>query len=148
MWSLHTRALAAGCLLLVLAGCSAEEKPFRKVVVPVKGRITVDGMAPSTPIKIDCHNTGAADKEHPSASSGLTGDNGEFALSTYETGDGVPEGEYALTYFWGQFNLVSMSYGGKDQLKRKYLKPDDSITKFTAKDGSPIDLGEIKLTTK
>ncbi len=136
------------CLAIALSGCAEEQKPFRKAVVPVKGRITVDGKPPSSPIKIDCHATGPADAQHPTSSACITAPDGSFALSTYEDGDGVPEGDYALTFFWGDFNLVSMNYGGKDKLNRRYAKPADSPTKFTAKDGAPVDLGEIALTTK
>lgn len=136
------------CLALFFAGCSEEQKPFQKVVVPVKGTITVDGKTPTSPIKIDVHYQGAPDLEHPTASSGLSADGGAFTLSTYATGDGVPVGEYALTYFWGDFNLVSMRYGGKDKLNKRYSKPEDSVTKFKAEEGKPIDLGVVDLKTK
>jgi hypothetical protein len=136
------------CVALLSAGCREEVKTFRKVVVPVKGRITVDGKSPSSPVKIDCHFLGTPDMEHPTASSSVTVADGVFELSTYEGGDGVPVGEYALTYFWGDFNLISMSYGGKDRLNKRYSKPADSITKFTAEEGKPIDLGVIDLKTK
>jgi len=136
------------CILLLSTGCREEQKSFRKVVVPVKGTITVDGKAPTSPIKIDVHLLGAADLEHPTASSGLSDDKGAFVLSTYDTGDGVPVGEYALTYFWGDFNMVSMRYGGKDKLNKRYSKPEDAVTKFKAEEGKPIDLGVVDLKTK
>lgn len=142
------RLCIAACVLGALPGCAKKAAPFRKAVIPVKGRITVDGKAPATPIKIECQNTGTLDNVHPTVSWCMTGDNGSFALSTYENGDGVPEGEYALTFLWGEMNLVSMSYGGKDKLNKKYTKPADSPAKFTAKEGTPVDLGEIALTTK
>lgn len=142
------RVGAVACAVWMLSGCSKTPQPYRKVVVPVKGRVTVDGRPPSSPVKIDCHNTGKLDNEHPTVTGCVTGENGVFALSTYVTGDGVPVGDYALTYVWGDFNLISMSYGGKDKLNKRYSKPDDSITKFNAKEGAAIDLGEIALTTK
>jgi hypothetical protein len=148
MCSLSRRLCVVACVAALLAGCGKKDEPFRKVVVPVKGRVTVDGKAPTSPIKIDCHNTGTLDNVHPTVSWCTTGEDGSFALSTYVTGDGVPEGDYALTYFWGEMNLVSMNYGGKDKLKNKYLKPADSPTKFSAKEGKPVDLGEVALTTK
>lgn len=108
----------------------------------------VDGKVPSSPIKVDCHNRGPLDNEHPTVSWAMTGDGGTFAISTYESGDGAPPGEYALTFHWGEMNLISMNYGGKDRLKNKYSKPEDSVVKFTVKEGSPVDLGEISLSTK
>jgi hypothetical protein len=143
------RACLAACIIAGLAsGCSKRDEPFRKVVVPVTGRVTVDGKAPATPIKIECHNTGTPDMEHPTVSWCMTGDGGTFSLSTYEAGDGVPAGDYALTFLWGEMNLVTMNYGGKDKLNRKYSKPEDSVEKFTEKEGEPVDLGEIALKTK
>jgi hypothetical protein len=136
------------CVAVVSTGCREEQKSFQKVVVQVKGTITVDGKPPTSPIKIDVHPVGPADTEHPTMSSGLSGDGGAFELSTYDSGDGVPVGEYALTYFWGDFNLVSMRYGGKDKLNKRYAKPENSVTKFKAEEGKPVDLGTIELTTK
>lgn len=149
MRSLAWRTSIAACVIVGLSsGCAKKDEPFRKVVIPVKGRVTVDGRPPSTSIKIDCHNTGALDMEHPTVSWCMTGDDGVFSVSTYVAGDGVPAGDYALTFLWGEMNLVSMNYGGKDKLNKMYSKPEDSVAKFTAKEGSPVDLGEIVLKTK
>ncbi|TXT37809.1 MAG: Uncharacterized protein FD138_560, partial [Planctomycetota bacterium] len=58
------------------------------------------------------------------------------------------EGDYALTFLWGEFNVISRSYGGPDKLKDRYKSPQESKVKFTAKKGTPLDLGKIELTTK
>ena len=41
-----------------------------------------------------------------------------------------------------------MNYGGKDKLNKRYSKAADSVSKFKAEDGKPIDLGIVELKTK
>ncbi|QDU40357.1 hypothetical protein Mal4_47130 [Maioricimonas rarisocia] len=141
-----------GLFLLVLCLCCAgcgEEGPYRKVTVPVTGQLLVDGKPPGTPVQITCHSLTGIDQEHPTFSKTVSGENGTFAISTYESGDGVPAGEYAVTFEWKTLNLVSMGYSGPDKLKGKYNDPDTSDVKFTiTEDSEPIDLGTIELTTE
>ena len=72
--------------------------------------------------------------------------NTKFQISTYETGDGVPEGEYRLTFQAGQMNLVSRSYTG-DLLNGRYSDPQKSEFTLTVAGTDPIDLGTIDLKT-
>jgi hypothetical protein len=88
------------------------------------------------------------DTENPTLSWCLTQSDGSFSLNTYEAGDGVPAGRYALTFFWGKWNAISNSYGGKDQLKDRYSKPEKSPTQFEVDGSAPVDLGTIELSTK
>lgn len=135
--------------LFLLTPSCAKEQAFRKQTVPVTGRVTVDGQAPSSPVQIRCFNLHGMDQEHPTVSSTVTRDGGQFSISTYESGDGVPEGEYAVTFEWKQLNLVSMSYGGEDALKGRYSDPQTSEVRFTITPGTkPLDLGTIELTTQ
>ncbi|GAB5440577.1 MAG: hypothetical protein Fues2KO_09260 [Fuerstiella sp.] len=143
-----------GCVLLltgmvVASGCS-EEKPFRKETSKVTGQVLVDGVpVPATePLKIDCHNVAGIDQKHPTVSSALTGVDGKFEISTYETGDGLPAGDYVLTFMWGKMNLIAGSYGGPDKLKDRYSDPEKSEVKLTVKAGEPVELGKIELSTK
>ena len=47
----------------------------------------------------------------------LTDQDRVFSVNTYESGDGAPEGDYTVTFMWGQYNLACGSYGGPDKLK-------------------------------
>ena len=78
----------------------------------------------------------------------MTDVEGKFAISTYQSGDGLPEGEYALTFMWGQLNLISKSYGGPDKLNGRYLNAQTSEHRVTVEAGDPIDLGRIELSTR
>lgn len=85
---------------------------------------------------------------HPTISSALTGEDGKFEISTYKSGDGVPEGEYVLTFMWGKMNLMSASYGGEDQLGGVHSDPKTSEVKTYVAVGVPIDDGKLELVTK
>ncbi len=135
--------------IVVSVGCSQPQHSYhKKETVPVSGYVTVDGTVPDSPITVKFHPVGGIDQEHPTISQTLTGDNGQFAVSTYEEGDGVPPGEYVVTFFWGKFNAMSMSFAGPDQLKNRYATPEKSPIKVTVASGKPVDMGEVPLTTK
>lgn len=149
MTSRYCVLLSLVLVLPILAGCGKKEQPFRKDTTGVVGQVIVDGEpVPATkPLKVDCHNVAGFDQQHPTVSSCLTGEDGKFQISTYETGDGVPEGDYVLTFMWGRMDLIGGSYTGPDQLNGKYTEPEKSEIKFTVTKGKPVDLGRIELST-
>ena len=140
------------CFLMLtaicLSSCGDGIDRGSKVVFPVTGTITVDGKSPGSALQIAVHEKGGIDKEDPSVSTGVAQPDGTFALSTYVTGDGVPKGEYTLTFTWKEFNLMSATYSGEDKLNDRYSDPDTSEVKFTVDGAGPVDLGTIALTTK
>lgn len=133
---------------ICLSSCGDGIDRGSKPVFPVTGKVLVDGEAPGAVIQIAVHEQGGVDEEDPSVSSGHTETDGTFALNTYVAGDGVPEGEYTLTFTWKTFNAISMSYAGKDKLNGRYDDPETSDIKFTVDGSGPVDLGTIELTTK
>ncbi|MFV1966544.1 MAG: hypothetical protein ACC628_14055 [Pirellulaceae bacterium] len=135
--------LAAFCLLLCSCG---EEGPPRKETYPVTGEVYVDGK-PVVQLAVRCINVTGIDKADPTFSSAFTDEEGKFEISTYEQSDGVPEGEYILTFEWGQWGL-SGSYGGPDKLKNRYKDPKKSAFHVTVESGKPADVGRIDLSTK
>ncbi len=137
-------------LLLIAFGhlcCACSKKqPDRKETFPVSGEVYVDGK-PGGTIKVDLHDVKGVDTKQPTYSSAFTDDNGKFVVSTYEQGDGAPEGEYAVTFVWGQLNLMSMQYGGPDKLKGKYSDPAKSQFRVTVKKGQTANIGRVDLKT-
>lgn len=130
--------------LSMCSGCGSSG-PARIETFPVKGKITVDGQ-PVENLAIFCNRLSEADAENPTESQCFTEKDGSFLIGTYESKDGVPEGEYALTFRLGEWNAFSRGYEG-DKLNGRYTDPKESVAKFTVKKGQPTDLGEIKLTT-
>ncbi len=143
--SMMRLGLAVMCCL-VLCSCG-DKDPSRKDTYPVTGTVKVDAQ-PGANLAVKCVSVNGLDKENPTVSSAFTNEEGEFEISTYESSDGVPAGEYVLTFMWGSWNPVSGSYGGPDKLNGRYDDPKESTFKVTVKDGEPTDLGEIELTTK
>lgn len=136
--------VAMVCLLLCSCG---KEEQFRKETYPVSGQVQVDGQAAAN-LAVKCIDVNGLDKENPTISSAFTDEGGKFEISTYKSSDGVPAGEYVLTFVWGEWNLISGSYGGPDKLNGRYTDAKTSEIKFTVKEGEPTDLGTIPLTTK
>jgi hypothetical protein len=135
--------LAAATVFCV--GCG-ESGPDRVPTYPVIGKVLVDGE-PVENLAIRCTRLSEADKENPTESQCFTAADGSFTIGTYESKDGVPEGEYALTFQWGEWNLFSHSYSG-DKLNGRYSDTAKSEKKFEVIPGEPTDLGTIELTTK
>lgn len=131
--------------IALTVGCNSE--PDRKKTYPVSGVVLVDGQ-PAANLAIRANPAAGIDQQDPTISSAFTDNEGKFAFSTFETGDGIPEGEYQLTFEWGEMNMFSMQYGGPDKLKGRYKDPSKST--FTIKVGpdGPEDVGSFELTTK
>ena len=139
-----------GITLWLVTGCSGYEppKPDKKVeTTVVSGVVLVDGK-PAAQLAVKCYPIGGAKQEGIPSATAFTDKDGKFKLGTYESGDGVPPGKYKLTFFWGQRNLISGRYEGPDKLKGRYANPKKSKFEITVEPGKPLDLGEIKLTTK
>jgi len=130
----------------VLSACGESDKPFHKATFPVTGQIYVDGRPATSPIAVRCVNVGEVDKEHPTSSATYSDTDGKFEIATYEKGDGVPVGEYVLTFQWGEMNIMSRTYSG-DKFKGRYRDPKKSKVRFKVEEGKPTDLGRIDLTT-
>jgi hypothetical protein len=134
--------------LVPFIGCSGSAAPHRKKVVPVSGVVVVDGAPPDKPIRVECHDEKGLDSQHPTITKCESGEGGKFALSTYQSGDGVPAGNYTVTFTWGEMNPISMQYSG-DKFKGRYSDPKKSEVKFTvAESDKAVDLGRIELKTK
>jgi len=148
--TLITRRLTLALLcFLAGSGCGAEKHKYdAKATFPVKGKVLVDGQ-PASLVTVTCVPVKPADQSIPNAT-GLTDKDGKFALGTYKAGDGVPEGDYVLTFTWAAlstFKHTSAAANEGDKLNGRYTDAKTSETKFTVKKGPPTDLGEIKLTT-
>jgi len=134
--------------LLLTSVCSCgRQDTSRKPTYPVTGEVYVDG-SPAANLAVRCISVSGLDKENPTFSSAFTDEQGRFSISTYEQADGVPEGEYVLTFEWGQWDLISGQYGGPDKLKGRYKDPATSKIRFKVEAGKPTNLGRIELTTK
>jgi hypothetical protein len=135
----------AGLMTWTCIGCDSRN-PNWKETIPVAGQVFVDGQ-PAEGVTVTFHPVGGMDTAQPTISSSMTNAEGNFAASTYEPGDGVPAGEYQITFTWGTLNKISMTFDG-DKFKGRYKDPEKSQFKVTVESGSPVDLGRIDLQVK
>lgn len=138
------RLLALAALCLAFSSCGEEQS--RKETFPVTGEVYVDGQ-PAADLAVRCIDVKGLDKEQPTTSSAFTDEKGRFEISTYEQADGVPAGEYVLTFQWGQRSTMTRAYSG-DKLKGRYADAKTSEHRFTVEQGKPTELDRIELTTK
>jgi len=134
-------------VVFFFVSCGKKDQPFRKLTVPVTGQIFVDGQLPSPPLTVFCVSTGEVDEDHPTMSAATTDEQGRFSMSTYVTGDGVPVGEYTLTFSWSSRNEVVSQYPGSVKSRKRPKSLKKLAVKFKVSEGQPVDLGHIELTT-
>jgi hypothetical protein len=134
--------------IIAIVGCGGSTGPQggpRVTTVAVTGVVKVDG-APAPFLRVVAVPVGGVGAV-PMESAALTDANGAFGLSTYESGDGVPPGQYQLTFVWGQINLMNSQYSG-DKFNGKYADPAKSEHNLTVTDSDePHDLGVIELSS-
>ena len=131
-------ALLAG----LVAGCGRSDLPEHAVpVFKVGGALTHKG-APMGKAVITFHPTSPAPvsgKTKPPVVTATADDQGKYALSTYYTGDGAPEGQYTVTIYWpGERNTKVVTPGmegdqplAPDRLKMAHADAKTSKLKAT-----------------
>jgi hypothetical protein len=147
MSQIAKRLLAALGICLLAASCGPKLPGNVKPTFPVKGELLVDGKAVAD-VAIACENVQGVDTTNPTMSSARTAADGKFAFSTYKEGDGLPEGEYVLTFTWREYSNVKHNFVGPDKLKGRYKDPKESKVRVKVEKGKPADLGRIELTTR
>lgn len=70
-------------------------------------------------------------------------DLGDFSLSTYVDGDGIPIGEYVLEFTW----LEQRFSGEVDRLDGEYSNPEKPHIQIKVEQGKDQDLGNVELRT-
>jgi hypothetical protein len=92
--SKHVRVwflVTAGGMCTLAAGCSGSKQT---PVYPVRGQVLLNGKPLSQAIVTFHHQGSGPDAPAPSAQ---TDSEGRYTLTSYQNGDGAPEGEYAVS---------------------------------------------------
>jgi hypothetical protein len=136
-------ALAAfATLTLAALGCGGEVEAERVPVYPVEGAITFRGQ-PMPGAFIVLHPKTPNEKA-PAPRAEVTKE-GALRVSTYNAGDGAPEGEYVLTIQWNKLVKNGADVvAGPNVVPLKYSRPETSgiVVKVAA---GPNSLQPIKL---
>ena len=142
------RCFICTLVVFVVGGCgpTGPQGGPRVETVHITGTVMVDA-APAGFLQVAAVPKGGVGAV-PMNSTALTAGDGSFSLSTYESGDGVPPGEYALTFTWGAMNLMNGQYSG-DKLNGKYADATTSAFPLSVTaSGEPQDLGTIELSSQ
>jgi hypothetical protein len=135
------RTRIPGCLLLAAAlgasGCGSG--PNLKPVYPVDGSLFVRGK-PAAGAVLTFHPL-PLETGRPTAlrSRGTVSEDGSFRLTTYNTDDGGPEGEYVVTVYWPGKRSAAAAESGEsadlppDQLGFRFMDPSASTIKVQIK---------------
>ena len=117
--------------LCFICSCSKEDEGDRKETFPVTGQVVVDG-SPAEGVSVTCQAVSGIDKQNPTVSGATTDKEGNFAISTYKAGGGVPNGDYVLTFFLRTRNAFTREFG-PDKLHHRYKDPKTSTFKFLSR---------------
>ena len=104
-------------MLLAICGCGNNEHTLqRRVVYPASGSITAAGR-PLPNASVVLHPVTSPDSDTPFfLPRGTTDEEGKFAISTYEKGDGAPPGTYEVTFSWQGPRREELSEDEQDDL--------------------------------
>lgn len=145
-----SRTRAAFGLLLVasfpaLSSCTPQDG--RVPVFPVRGILLVGGE-PAEGAIIAFHPTSSSEAKTTNPNGRVQAD-GTFELTTYESGDGAPAGEYVATIFWPEPPQSPIDHPamGPDRLKNRYADPSTSSIRVSVSEGENL-LEPIRLDAK
>ena len=128
--------------VLVLPSCGKR----RKTCYPVRGTVLVNGK-PAKDLVI-VFNPKDESGEERLAPTGQTDAAGGFRLSTYDTDDGAPAGDYVVTFTWREASgLLKNQFDGPDRLKGRYNDPKKAEFPVTVEKGA-AELPPFKLEVK
>jgi hypothetical protein len=136
-------AAATAAALLLLASCGGD-RDLRKTY-PVTGTVTVDGKPAPAGVLVSLHPQFTETDRLPIHPKGATDDAGRFKITTYNTDDGAPEGEYVVTVEWLQRLGPMSSHFGNDLFAGAFAKPEENkgkpeFTVTVTREGGAIDL--------
>jgi hypothetical protein len=120
----------------MLSGCQKREA--RVPVVPVKGKVAAfKGEVPAGAYVALWRLDGQGPENV--APSATVGPDGSFAIGSYDTGDGAPPGDYAVTVTW--FKVVDAG-PGPNVLPAKFANAHSTPLKVTV--SGPTDIPPIE----
>lgn len=121
-------------------GCGAAEEP-RPEVHPVKGSITINGEPPEGALLVFHPANGAEFDERGTRPRATVEPDGQFSVTTYQDGDGIPTGSYDVTVLWFDDPDATTPH---DRLGGRYATPDQAGIQVTV-DESATEIAPITI---
>ena len=140
MVRLTTRRGALGVALLLAALVGCQRGPERVPVYPVSGEVFYQGRPAAGALVIFHPRDTAVGEKLPMKPCATVGADGTFRLSTYDSGDGAPAGEYAVTVLWTTTRREEGAEGEEvaDRLGGRYANPEASRLTATVQAGDNV----------
>ena len=121
-----TRFISLAAFLLVFGACEPSEQ--KVPVFTVSGVVTENGKALENATVVFHATNVATNVPKPT---GKTNAQGEYQLTTYDTNDGAPAGDYIVTV--ERWTTLRPDEGPANRLPAKYAKPETSKLQRTIK---------------
>lgn len=135
------------CASAACAGCGDD---WQADTYPARGRLTINGQ-PATGAVVTLHPLGEPVDVRRSNPWAVVQPDGAFALSTYQQGDGAPEGEYSVTVKWPA-DVTNIAAAMSDRLGGAYAAPQQSPWKVSVSPGEnelpPLEIAGAKVLSK
>lgn len=105
---------------------------------PVQGELLVDGE-PAEGALVIFHPVSSSEPKTTNPNGRVQPD-GSFHVTTYESDDGAPAGQYVVTVFWPEppKSPVDHPAMGPDRLKGRFTDPEASNIRITVSEGENI----------
>ena len=111
----------------------------------MSGKIqTIDGT-PARDVRVTLHSEKLISAGDPFRPSGMTDDQGIFKLTTYETHDGAPAGNYAITFRWAPPQKSLLDPIPKDKFDNRFAMPTEDSLTCEVKVSDTQDLGTFEI---
>jgi hypothetical protein len=130
MWPTGVLYMIFAVFLVAAHGCSKSKDPNRLPVFPVNGHLSVKGQPPSGAFIVlhPKNGTATAPNGEVVRPRAVVNPDGSFAFGSYDSTDGAPSGEYAVTVEWRR--IVKSPEGspvlGPNVVPPKYARPQSS----------------------
>ncbi|MCA9075081.1 MAG: hypothetical protein KDA93_08615 [Planctomycetaceae bacterium] len=132
-----------------MSSCSGggPQPPTDKEVVPVTGKVTLDGE-PATSVVVKFYPKSSINDPDPNSFQGGVDEQGNLFAGTYANNDGLAPGEYMVTFEKYDTSNIIIGQKPADLLKQKYWDPTKSEFSVNVQSGqASADMGTIELTS-
>lgn len=123
------------CILILILvsicfGCGEDKPQERLTVIPVKGSVMVNGKT-ADGAKVTFHPISGSAAGTGLYPMGIANETGEFSITTYDTGDGIPKGEYKVTVVWPDKDFKPKTIEQIDAFEQGGERPDKLRGRFS-----------------
>lgn len=143
-WRSRWALVLVGFATVMLSSCGGGPKGGERIqIFPVHGEVFIDGK-PGKDAFVFLHPKQPVDNPNPGrpiASLARVNEKGEFKISTYESGDGAPPGEYTISVTWNEATgIMKDRFDGPDRLKGRYADPEKTGFKVEVPENAPAPI--------